>query len=478
MHGLFNGGVNCHDVAKALLGEPIQSDNGVLKYGALEVSRDTWIDHVSGRRGGLVDLIAFKTSWDEATAKGWLAREFPDKPRSKVHRSTPSKTIAAVVPSEHPVAKTIADDVDAHLGRFIVFPSISAHIAVTLWVLHAHLMREWEITPRLACLSAEPESGKSRVLEVPNSLVPNPVWAVNVTPAYLIRKIGEGNENDEPPTILYDEIDTVFGPKANNHEDTRALLNAGYQRGAVSGRCVIRGKTVETEEISAYAAVALAGIGNLPDTIMSRSVIIRMKRRAPNEQIEPYRQRVHSQEGKLLRQRIAQWAQKAIQGGVNWPLLPLGVDDRQADIWEPLLVVADAVGGKWPTLARDAAVTMVSRFRGRAESLGVRLLMDIRAVLDPVDKDGRPLPKKDSIGTKDLLEALYVLPEAPWKDLRGKPLTDRGLAKLLTEYDIKSGDIRIGEWHGKGYQRGDFLDAWARYVADAGTPSATTSATD
>ena len=70
--------------------------------------------------------------------------------------------------------------------------------------------------------------------------------------------------------------------------EIRALLNAGHRRGAVTGRCVIIGKRVETEEIAAYSAVALAGIGDLPDTIGSRSVIIDMRRRAPSERVEPF----------------------------------------------------------------------------------------------------------------------------------------------------------------------------------------------
>lgn len=57
-------------------------------------------------------------------------------------------------------------------------------------------------------------------------------------------------------------MDTVFGPKAKDNEDARGMLNAGHRRGAVAGRCVMKGKTVETEELPAYCAVALAGSGN------------------------------------------------------------------------------------------------------------------------------------------------------------------------------------------------------------------------
>ena len=191
-------------------------------------------------------------------------------------------------------------DVYALLGRFVAYPSDHAHVAHTLWLAHAHAMEAWDSTPRIAFLSPEPGSGKTRALEVSEILVPNPVEAVNVTPAYLFRKVGA---EEGPPTILYDEIDTVFGPKAKDNEEIRGLLNAGHRRGAVAGRCVVRGKIVETEELPAYCAVALAGLGWLPDTLMSRAIVIRMRRRAPTETIEPYRRRDEIDEGHELRGR-------------------------------------------------------------------------------------------------------------------------------------------------------------------------------
>lgn len=133
------------------------------------------------------------------------------------------------------------------LGRFVLYPSEHAQTAHTLWCVHTHLMHLWDTTPRLAFLSPEPASGKSRALEVTDLLVPNAVMAVNVTPAYLFRKVGS---DDGPPTILFDEIDTVFGPKARENEEIRGLLNAGHRRDAVAGRCVVHGKTVCTRRIS------------------------------------------------------------------------------------------------------------------------------------------------------------------------------------------------------------------------------------
>jgi hypothetical protein len=226
------------------------------------------------------------------------------------------------------------------LGRFVVYPSIHAHVAHTLWIAHAHLMHRWDTTPRIAFLSPEPASGKSRALEVSELLVPCPVMAVNVSPAYLFRKVGA----EEGATILFDEIDTVFGPKAKENEELRALLNAGHRRGAVAGRCIARGKEIVTEEISAYAPVAVAGLGWLPDTILSRSVIVRMRRRAANEQVEPFRHRHIRPEGESIRYRLDLWAHQLTATEIVWPELPAEIRDRDADVWEPLIAVADLAG--------------------------------------------------------------------------------------------------------------------------------------
>jgi hypothetical protein len=180
--------------------------------------------------------------------------------------------------------EVLFNDLHAFLGRFVAYPSDNEHVAHVLWIVHTHLMPAWDSTPRIAFLSPEPGSGKTRALEVSELLVPNPVEAVNVTPAYLFRKVGIDGAR---ATILFDEIDTVFGPKAKDNEEIRGLLNAGHRRGAVAGRCVMKGKIVETEEIPAYCAVALAGLGGLPDTLLSRAVVVRMRRRSPDEPSNP-----------------------------------------------------------------------------------------------------------------------------------------------------------------------------------------------
>ena len=343
-------------------------------------------------------------------------------------------------------------ELESFCRRFIAYPSQHAAIAHVLWIAHTHCMDAWESTPRIAFLSPEPESGKSRALEVSALLVPNPVEAINVSPAYLFRKIS----GDGLPTILFDEIDTVFGARAKNaNEDIRGVLNAGHRRGSVAGRCIVRGRTVETEELPAYCAVAMAGLGHLPDTILTRSIIVRMRRRAPTETVQSFRYRVFKLEGHFLRDRLAMWAKQVATALIDaTPEMPTGIEDRNADVWEAPLAVADAAGGDWSARARVAAVALVADSRDSTQSLGIRLLDDLKTVFADADQ----------LTTREILERLWALEESPWGDLKGLPLESRRLAHFLKDYGVKSKNVRIGAGVQKGYSASDLRDAWIRYL--------------
>lgn len=352
----------------------------------------------------------------------------------------------------------VLNAVERFLSRFVVYPGGDERVAHVLWIAHTWFMDTWESTPRIAFLSPEPGSGKSRALEVTEPLVPRPVHAVNATPAYLFRKV---SDPEGAPTILFDEIDTIFGPKAKDNEELRGMLNAGHRKGALAGRCVIRGKEIMTEELPSYAAVALAGLDDLPDTIMTRSVVVRMRRRSPGERVEPWRLRTCGPDAEALYASIEEWAGSVADrvGGV-WPEMPEGVEDRNADVWEALLAVADLAGGDWPSRSREAAVTLVNRSRQRPPSLGLLLLNDIRQVF--------AAQQVDRLATDELLDGLLDLDESPWVDLKGKPLESRKLSFLLKKYEIGPRSLRDGSRVFKGYAASDFADAWGRYLsADA-----------
>ena len=144
------------------------------------------------------------------------------------------------------------------------------------------------------------------------------------------------------------------------------------------GRQLIVENIPRTEEIEAFSAVALAGLGWLPIRSYRGSVIIRMRRRHPGERVEPFRHRIHAPQGARIREMIETWARS-----VTFEItekLPNEIQDRDADVWELLITIADAVGGDWPKRARVAAVALITEAKERDPSLGVRLLADLKSI--------------------------------------------------------------------------------------------------
>jgi len=145
------------------------------------------------------------------------------------------------------------------------------------------------------------------------------------------------------------------------------------------------------------------------------------------------------------------------------PSIPHELSDRQADICEPLLAIADLAGGEWPERARRVLLDLCVGESDEDESKGVKLLSAIREVFEGTTED--------RIATKELLEQLVSQDtDAPWAswwehDLNIGNVKGPGarLAKLLKPYRIKSRPFRSAEGTMRGYMRDDFLDAWQRY---------------
>jgi hypothetical protein len=339
-------------------------------------------------------------------------------------------------------------------SRYVVFPSPQAADAVTLWTAATHAQPAWEHAPRLAVVSPLKRCGKSRLLDVVAETCHAPLITVNATIAAVVRSIGQ-----DPPTLLVDEADTLWGTRkqADANEDLRGLLNAGHQRNRPMLRWDVTSRTAE--QLDTFAMALLAAIGELPDTIMDRAVVVRMRRRAPGEQVQPYRTRRDAPPLHDLRESLSGWARQHLHELQHaQPAMPL--EDRAADTWEPLIAIADLAGGDWPARARDAAATMTQAEALQEEdtSAGVRLLADLRQVFTAADAE--------ALYTSTILETLHRLEDAPWGDWYGHPLATRELARLLRPYQVESKNIRE---HGtgaprKGYVRADLHDAWARYV--------------
>jgi Protein of unknown function (DUF3631) len=343
----------------------------------------------------------------------------------------------------------LIEAVAAFLRRYVVL-SREQVTTLALWVFHTWAVEAADVTPYIHVSSAEKRSGKTRLLEVLALLVRSPIASANISDAALFRAI-----ESRAPTLLFDEIDSVFGPKARDREDLRGLLNAGYRRGTPALR-MGGAKMNELQEFATFCPKVLAGIGKVPDTISDRAITIALKRRTAAEPIERFRHREAEEVSEPLRQgleSLADYHRPALAEAR--PELPT-LGDRAADSWEPLLAIAELVSEEWTERARIAAVVLSGEQDVADETIGVRLLADLRAVF---------VANGDRLSTAALLQALKADEEAPWADWHGSGLSARRLADLLRPYGITSRSVRLEDGSTpKGYKLEQFADAFDRYL--------------
>jgi hypothetical protein len=351
------------------------------------------------------------------------------------------------------------------LQRYVFFQLPEQVIATGLRVVHTWVLDAFDYTPYLHVHSAEKRSGKSRLLDVLALLVREPWRTAGVSLAALFRKV----ERDQP-TLLYDEIDTVFSnSRKDDTKDIQGFLNAGFERGATFCRCVGQNADLDIQEFEPFCPKALSGIGEvLPDTTADRCVPIELVRQSREEKTERFRKREVEAVVANIRAELEAWAQQPEEIDrlrEARPDLPEELTDRQQDICEPLLSIADLAGGEWSKKARSALVKLCC-VKGDASS-GVTLLADIRDIFNSTGED--------KMTTKDLLERLTAIeadrPYAFWweealKHDRLKSAATK-LAKLLKPYGVTPRKIRVGNETVRGYYRADLEQAWKRYLPNS-----------
>jgi hypothetical protein len=292
---------------------------------------------------------------------------------------------------------------------------------------------------------------------------------MNISDAALFRTI-----EARTPTLLFDEVDAVFNPKARergHRDDLRALLNAGYRRGESVLRMGGPNKS-RLESFAVFCAKALAGLGDLPPTLQSRCIRIELKRRRLDEPVEDFFPEDVAAEAERLRAAFAELMAVNLDAlKAKRPVRVDGLRDRTNEVWRPLLAIAELAGDVWAARARRAALGLAPQADENG-SLAILLLGDIRAVFDQREAE--------RIATAELVMALGGFDESPWGEWWLDPKTDtpnksaaRRLAQLLRPFGIRSRNVRVDEKRTpKGYRREDFLDAWERFL-----PSSRTSAT-
>ena len=226
------------------------------------------------------------------------------------------------------LAESVFDD-------YLILPRGFAFIAA-LWAIGTRIFRHFDCFPYLTVTSPTKRCGKTRFAEILELLCSHPLFSVNVTEAVLFRSI----EGDNPPTFIIDEAEALRSRHADRAQYLSAILQAGFRAGAHVLRCV--GPEHEVKKFSVYCPKVILAIGNLPDTLMDRSLVISMRRHLRTERVARFRRRLAAQQVSGIVSAIVRWTEKNA-GRVAESYQRQNLDflrDREADIWEPLFAIA------------------------------------------------------------------------------------------------------------------------------------------
>ena len=347
----------------------------------------------------------------------------------------------------------ILDRVSEFIHRFVHLSDQQGRI-VTAWVAHTHGVGAATTTPYLNISSATKQAGKTRLLEVLELLVSKPWLTGRITAACLVRKVDQVR-----PTLLLDESDAAFSGEKEYAEALRGILNTGFYSGGVASCCIGQGANITFKDFKTFCCKALAGIGQLPDTVSDRSIPIRLIRKKQGDAVARFRRRHAKNEAAAIKGQVSDWISSiADRLREAEPVLPEQLTDRQQDGMEPLLAIADEAGQDWPGALRQAGVEIFGSQAADDQNIGVQLLADIRGVFEDTGDD--------KIQSASLIEKLKEIETSPWADWsKGKGLSPNGLARLLKPFGISpKGSVRVGDTIAKGYSWASFEDAFTRYL--------------
>jgi hypothetical protein len=329
-------------------------------------------------------------------------------------------------------------------------------MAVALWVLLTYVFRAFRVCPRLLVSSPEKRCGKTTLLETVQAMSFRGLAAANISAAALFRGVEAWS-----PTLLIDEADTFL----QGNDELRGILNSGHTK---STAYVLRtvGDQHEPKLFPTFAPIAIGMIKRPPDTLLDRSVVIRMQRKLGNDPVTPLPLEAEN-EYLHVRQKCLRWAgDNSLELVSDRELTPAEVgNDRARDNWIPLVAIAQSCG-----LLENAQAACLQLTLKEDESLTTELLVDIQQIFRDQGKDKLP--------SKTLVRLLVAMEERPWAEYdRGGPLTQNKLAQLLKSFDVQTHQAKEGAKNLKHYLLEHLGPLFVRYleIESSGTPRETTA---
>jgi hypothetical protein len=339
------------------------------------------------------------------------------------------------------------------LRKYVWMPPHLSTI-LTLWICFTHVYTQFEIAPRVALVSENPNVGKSTALKVSRQLVFRPNQERSGTGAAIADFLSQG-----PGTVLLDELDTV---DADGRRRLLQIWNLGHERGASTS--LMRGgrRTL----LPLHAPMLAAGIGGfLGPTQMSRAFMLEMEAYTAATKPECKFNSADVGDLDIIYSYLRNWAPRAALNPD--PAMPPGVLRRFADNVQGLLAIADSCGEEWGRRAREAATVLLEKENAELpQRVIVRHGLLIFAVYE-----------LDQIGSVEFNKELLRLdlPDARWTRYRGASNAEHPhalrmdeQATLLRKVNIASevcwpsGPRRPGTGF-KGYKRASFEAARREY---------------
>jgi putative DNA primase/helicase len=338
----------------------------------------------------------------------------------------------------------------ARIRRHVVMGEHQA-VAVALWIMLTWVHEEAAVhSPILLVTSAEPNSGKSTLCGVVGYLARRGLFGVTPTGPALFRSITQWL-----PTFVIDEADNVFV----KNDDLKEVTNSGWTRGQGVLRVNVDTGLVEVFPTFAPKMVGMKG-RNLPNTTLSRSVVIEMSRALPEEVIEQEFGHVDDEGLQRLRSQLCRWADDNAKSLASAkPEMVTGFYNRTAANWKVLLAIAESAGGTWKDRARSSALAIENVRNTFTPSQGIELLANIRAIFAERNNP-------EHLPTATLLGDLNGNPEWRWATInRGKEMNQRALATRLKEYKVRPEVVHpTRETSVRGYALAAFQEPFKRYL--------------
>ncbi len=387
-----------------------------------------------------------------------------------------TETVLFDTVAPHPNPVNLADlltEIEGVIKKHVILNDHAA-AALAVWVLHTYTLELRDTVAYVAIESPEKRCGKTTLLSVLAAMAHRPLISSNITVGALFRAI-----HNCSPTLFIDEADTFLAGNSimrgiinsGNTRRTAYVLRLSSSKSATlpsppSGeRDGVRGQLAENsnadqtmaggaatgiKKYSCWCPKVIAIIGEAPDTIADRSIVVKMARKLTTETCLP----LAALNTTGIRAKCARFALDTRDSIAQCHKISgEGLNDRAADTFDPLYVIAHHAGGVWLQKLHTAALALSATADSNA---GAGLILDI---LDILVESGR-----EKIFTRDLLAELR---DGGMRSnaLKNSDINEYQISKMLRPYGIRPTTIRIGINVSTGYVRADFREARNRYIS-------------